>query len=97
MPATTPEWCDPQHVINPPVCRAQASSSPTLIAVAVLTPSTDTGVEALRLVSSPNCPESLEPQHLAVPSDSAAHVELPPALMAVTWRRSLTGTGSEVL
>jgi hypothetical protein len=62
---------------------------PPLIATALLSPLTATGVEELVVVVLPSWPSVLSPQHLAVPLDSNAHAWVPPPLIAgVTVRAS---------
>src|SRR5437762_1370402 len=82
-------WSWNQHVTAPPVTVAQAAYGPVAIAVAPVTPDTDTGV-----IESPTGGEPLRPQHLTAPPASTAQVSwLVATALAPAIPLTVTGLG----
>ena len=74
--------------------RLYAPPAETLVALVM--PTTDTGVELLVVVPSPSCPYQLMPQHCTVPFIRTAHAWPMPAEMLVAVEMLNTGTGVDL-
>ena len=83
----------PQHFIVPSVSNAQEYAPPRETLVAVVMPSTSTGVALCVMLVLPSCPSLLLPQHSTVPPVRTAHEWPQPALtwMAVAMPSTSTG------
>jgi hypothetical protein len=83
----------PQHCARLFDNTAHEWAPPPLIAIALATPLTTTGVDEPVVVPFPSCPDSLAPQHLAVPLPKTAHECAAPVVMPTAFVNPLTTTG----
>jgi hypothetical protein len=93
---SAPQEFAPQHFTAPPAMTTHAWSSPVLMAVAPVTPTTSTGVGEPSVFPVPSFPKLLEPQHFTAPPATIAHEKCPPAATAVAPATPTTSTGDVV-